>query len=121
MRQHGNELHTPSKDIAVGSTSEGYAIMNNTLVVGEQLSSGRRVFPAPDSIRIRRVVGSTTIKTLAAQTYVCSLANYSSLRRTERLPCTIAFADSLVNNACLKPEQNDMGQPIDGTSTVYWL
>jgi len=121
LKQSGNVAGTPSKDIAIGSEEEGVAYLVNTLTSREKLSSGSVVFPAPDAVGIYRVVGRTSMKTLAAQTHMLSLAHYGSSRRTERLPITVVCADALVNNASLKQGRDNFGRVIDSDSLMYWL
>jgi len=119
MQQNGNIGGTPSKDIAVGSEETGIAYMVNTMTFQQKV--GERVFPAPESIAIRRVSGITPMKILAAQVYALSRAYFCSYRRSQRLPATTAYADSLVNNVSLKPEQTEFGDKIPGDTPPYWL
>lgn len=121
IRQINNEQGTPSRDVAIGSELDKTAYLVNTLVLKESLSKGKFVFPAPNPIAIRRVVGDTPIKILAAQTYALSLASYNSVRRTDSLPITISYADSLVTRASLKNDQFEFGKKIDTRNRVYWL
>jgi hypothetical protein len=121
LKQIGNFTGTPSKDIAIGSEESSTAYMVNTLAFYERLSSGEFVFPAPESITIHRVAGSTPVKILAAQVYALSRAYYGSYRRPQQLPATIAYSDALVNHASLKPNQSNSGRAIDSSSRPYWL
>jgi hypothetical protein len=121
IRQINNEKGTLSRDVAIGSELEKTAYLVNTLVLKEKLSKGKFIFPAPNQIAIRLVVGDTPIKILAAQTYALSLANYNSARRTDSLPITISYADSLVTHASLKENQFEFGKKIDNRNRVYCL
>ena len=120
IRQIGNFKSTPSQDIAV-SISSSEAILNTTLVFRECSGTGNMVFPAPNTLTVKQVYGTTPLKLLAGQVYSLTLANYNSYRRTNRLPITTASADALVNNSNLRVGQSEHGKPIDGKTTLYWL
>lgn len=121
LHQLGNVVGTPSRDLALGNRRSKEAILNTTFVRPEQLEGGRRVFPSPEPIALKHVLGTTLLKTIAGQVYALTLANYNSYRRTNRLPITTAYADALVNNARLKEDQSALGKPIDGKTVLYWL
>lgn len=129
IRKHGcprlcqpmNEQATPSQDIALGSERLGLVYMYNTRVIRKYDSKKQSVFPNPQGITIRRVVGNTSIRILASQVYALTLANYSSIRMTNRLPSTIVYADALVDKVQLKDWQQDSGKAITQPTTIYWL
>ena len=121
IRQLGNTVGTPSRDIAVGNLRSKEVILNTTLVLNEQLQNGRWIFPAPDPLALNHRLGATPLKIIASQVYALTLANYNSYRRTNRLPITTAYADALVNNAKLKPGESDFGKSIDRNTVIYWL
>ncbi|MBK9750135.1 MAG: hypothetical protein IPO91_25630 [Chloroflexi bacterium] len=121
IRQLGNMVGTPSRDIAVGNLRSKEVFLNTTLVINEQLQNGRWVFPAPDPLALNHRLGATPLNIIAGQVYALTLANYNSYRRTNRLPITTAYADALVNNAKLKPTELDFGKRIDRNTVLYWL
>lgn len=120
IRQINNEKGTPSQDVAIGSEIKKTAYLTNTRVIKEIIKD-KSVFPAPNPIAIKRIVGNTPMKIIAAQIYALSLANYNSIRRTNRLPITISYADSLVTHASLRDNQLETGKKIDNKNRVYWL
>lgn len=121
MRQLGNLSGTPSKDVAVGGDQSGLAIMCNTHVVNEQITERVWKFPAPRSLLIQRRHGTTPIKTLCAQIYCLSLANYNSFRRTNYLPVTVTYSDAFVANLRLKDRQTHFTKAIKEGNSVVWL
>lgn len=120
VKQMGNSQGTPSADLCVLSHVAKEAYVMTTKSICER-HGNRVVFPAPIPLHIRHVFGETDIELLAAQVYALTLANFNSARRTNRLPVTISYADSLVNNANLKTAQRGFGKAIDKDSILYWL
>lgn len=82
IRQRRNIDGTPSKDIAIGNGEIGVAYLVNTLTFQERSNNGKKVFPCPTTISVRKILGDTSLKLLSAQIYALSYANYSSFRRT---------------------------------------
>lgn len=121
LYQSTNKRGTPSQDLCLCDPVKKTSYMINTRVVRETLSDGSSIFPCPEPIRIRHIYGSTDMKTLSAQVYALSLANYNAARRTNRLPVTIVYADSLVNHATLKQGQSVFCKDVQPFDTLYWL
>lgn len=122
LRQPGNLAGTPSKDVTMANERLATAILCNTLAVPESVGNHGRVFPAPDSIAVRRCEGATSIKTLAAQIYLLTQIHHAHFHRTVQLPVTTAYADALVGN-CRLPREDEItfGRPINDNSQPYWL
>lgn len=114
--QPENKDGTPSKDIAVGNNKLAYLI--NTKSVYTRVNGGFR-FPSPDPLTIVRKNGTTPMRTIAAQVYALSCANYTSYRKTAQLPATIEYADALVDNASLRGNEDGGIVAID--KPIYWL
>lgn len=122
LRQPGNLAGTPSKDVAMINDRLATAILCNTLAVPESVGKQGRVFPAPDSIAIRRCDGRTPIKILAAQIYLLAQVHHAHFHRTVQLPVTIAYADALVGNCrLLREDEVTFGRAINDNSQPYWL
>jgi len=116
MRMKSNRQGTPSRELGISHPKLQCAYLIN-------IRSERKneVFSSPDSLVVNRFSGKTDIKILAAQVYTLSNANYNGIRSTEQIPCTINYADALVNNKKgLKKSQEEWGGiPSDGV--IYWL
>jgi hypothetical protein len=121
LMQLDNDAATPSRDLAVGSEVTGTAYLNNTLVFCEKLHDHTSVWPAPDSLVVRRLVGHTPIKVLAAQVHAFSRAYYGSYFRTDSRPATLVYAKALLAHDGRHLDQRDRGSPIDATTHLRWL
>lgn len=122
LKQLGNRRGTPSRDIAVGCDEVPIAFVSNTLSVGINQHNGLYLFPATKLLTVYRVSGLTSMRIIAAQVYALSLANIGALRRTERLPATISYADALVNNAHLRDDRAPhIGKVLGSDAQPYWI
>lgn len=121
LRQPGNKLGTPSKDIAIGSERLARAFLCNTLSVGQPINKYNWIFPASEGLGIYRKDGHSPIKILAAQVYMLSLAHFANFHRTVRLPISTAYADALVNRAILTSGKTNTGKAIVDNVQPYWL
>jgi len=111
--QVGNTAGTPSAGIAVVRDDIGLAYMNNTHSVW------RGVWPAPNALRVRKVEGPTSIRTLAEQVFWLSRMHIGSFHLSEALPITTAYADSLAGWARGKHEWGTVIEPP--THIPYFL
>lgn len=107
LRQPGNVAGTPSAEIAVGRPDIDLAYLVNTRVVPEKRGA---IWPAPKAIRIHRVDGVTSLKTLAAQVFWLSRMHFGSYHRSVGLPVTTAYADVLVGKM---KKHDDWGSHIE--------
>jgi hypothetical protein len=127
IRKHGgpklfqaeNRDGTPSKGIAIGSEDKKVAYLVNSKAKHTKVESGRWIFPAPDTLTIKKIMGPSSIRILAAQVYALTHVSYSSYRNTIQIPATIEYADAVVNHIRLKDEET--GGSIEPDSLLHWI
>ena len=120
LRQPRNRWGIPSKDIAIGNCELNTAYLNNTLSIGQKIGE-RRVYPAPVSICVVKVAGTSPLKELVAQIYALTRVNYAAYRRTVNVPATIYYADAMVGTVNLKGAQTNDGRSLGPDAKPYWL
>lgn len=112
--QVGNTAGTPSAGIAVGRNDIGLAYINNT----HSVQRGG-AWPAPNALRVRKVEGPTSIRTLAEQVFWLSRMHIGSFNLSQDLPVTTAYADVLASWA---RDKRGWGSVIDPPSSIpYFL
>ena len=119
LRQPRNRWGIPSKDIAIGNCELNKAYLNNTLAIGQNIG-GQWIYPAPVSICVEKVKGTSPLKELVAQVYALTRVHYGAYRRTVHVPATIYYADAMVGKVNLKESQTT-GRPLGLGAKPYWL
>lgn len=116
--QPSNKQGTPSHGIAIGNETEKTAYLMNTLSLGEKTNRGY-IFPNPEVVAIRQLIGTTPIKNLAAHIYWLSVAHINALHRTVDMPITIAYTKSLYDH--VSKSHRSMRVTRNYKRTLYWL
>lgn len=127
IRKHGgprlfqaeNRDGTPSKGIAIGSEDKKVAYMVNSKAKLTKMESDRWIFPAPDTLTIKKIMGPSSMRILAAQVYALTHVSYTSYRNTIQIPATIEYADAVVNHIRLKGEET--GGSIRPDTLLHWI
>jgi argonaute-like protein implicated in RNA metabolism and viral defense len=120
LRQRRNRSGIPSKDIAIGNCELNTAYLNNTLTIDQKIGE-KQVYPAPVSICVVKVAGTSPLKELTAQVHALTKVNYAAYRRTVHVPATIYYADAMVGKVSLKGSQTNYGRPLGPDAKPYWL
>ena len=117
--QPDNIQGTPSNGIALGNDRSGSAYLMNTLSVGEKTKQGY-IYPSPAPVRIKRVTGYATLRTLAAHVYWFSMADVNAFHRTVNIPITVGYAQKLHKHISKRQRQMKVTR-YSSDRTLFWL
>lgn len=118
FKQPYNVQSTPSHGIAIGDEHKNIAYLMNTLSYTEITNRGN-IYPNPNTLSVKKISGSTSLKSLAAQVYWLSSGNTYSLHRTIDKPMTLIFSDALL--AHIQKTKKPMSVKRNYKRTLYWL
>lgn len=117
LLQKGNQGGTPSFGIAAGDEHIAYLI--NTYAIDEKSNTGERIFPAPNTIVVRRIAGEMPMRLLAAQVFWLSAVHINAIHRTVDTPVTLDFADRLRQH--IGKTRRSMPPTLGTDRVLFWL
>jgi len=115
--QPDNDCDTPSHGIAVGNEQIAYLI--NSYTVKEQLYTNEWALPAPNTVIVKRIAGTTPMRFLAAQVFWFAAIHINAIHRTVDTPMTLDFSDRL--RQYVSRSNKDMRPTLADEKVMFWF